>query len=105
MKVKQKMTTKSDIPSTTEYTDMLDRFTFVKFCKYLKMDQGKTLVEVINDFGEDEKLAKYLIDIWVDRWHTFYNIGGRIILDKEKYYCLSPRNPKSRERNPVINEL
>ena len=94
-----------NITETADYEDLLRRVTFEKVCKYLKENQGKTFEDIIDYLGEqsNKKGMKFLVDIWVNHWHSFYQSGGRIVLNRDKYFCLSPRNPKSRERNPIIN--
>jgi len=73
----------------------------------LKENQGKTFKDIINFLGEEDnkKGMEFLVNIWINHWHTFYHIGGRIILNNEKYFCMSPCNPKSRERNPIIDSF
>ena len=96
-----------NITETADYEDLLRRVTFEKVCKYLKENQGKTFEDIINFLEEvdNKKGMKFLLDIWVNHWNTFYHAGGRIIQNNEKYFCMSPRNPKSRERNPIINSF
>ena len=96
---------KIKIVETNDYEDLLRRVTFEKVCNYLKKNQGKTFEDIINFLGEqsNKKGMKFLVDIWINHWHSFYQSGGRIIQNNNKYFCLSPRNPKSRERNPIVN--
>ena len=94
-----------NITETADYEDLLRRVTFEKVCNYLKENQGKTFEDIVDFLGEqsNKKGMKFLVDVWVNHWHSFYQSGGRIVLNRDKYFCLSPRNPKSRERNPIIN--
>lgn len=105
MELKKNLTI--NIAETPEYEDLLRRVTFEKACNYLKKNQGKTFEDIINFLGEvdNKKGMEFLLDIWVNHWNTFYHAGGRIILNNEKYFCMSPKNPKSRKRNPIINSF
>ena len=92
------------IVETSEYDELLKRVTFEQVCSYLKENQGKTFENIISYLGEEDnsKGMRFLVNVWVSHWHTFFHTGGRIIENNNKYFCLSPRNPKSRERYPVM---
>ena len=94
-----------EISDTIEYAEMLNRFNFAQLCKYLKNNQGKTLKNIVETFKEDEKLMEHLINIWIRHWNSFYQSGGRIIKNGDIYFCLSPTNPTSREKNPLIQSF
>jgi hypothetical protein len=90
---------------TSKYEEMVNRMDFNEFCNYIRKNQGTTFEQICNDYTEDSECLKYLLNIWINSWTTFFQSGGRIIKNKNKYYCLSPRNPQSRLRNPVVNTL
>ena len=73
----------------------------------LKENQGKQFEDIVEYLGEEDnkKGIKFLVDIWVSHWNSFYQSGGRIIENNNKYFHLSPKNPKSRERNPQVNSF
>jgi hypothetical protein len=93
-----------NITETVGYEDLLMRVKFEKECNYLKENQGKTFENIVDYLGEkdNEKGMKFLVDIWVSHWNTFFHSGGRIVKNNNTYFCLSPKNPKSRERNPIV---
>jgi hypothetical protein len=96
------------ITETNEYQDMLNRVSFENVKCYLKENQGKTLENIISELNEEEYKdgIKYLIDnVWINHWNSFLHSGGRIIKNNDKYYYLSPKNKKIRERIPVIDFL
>ena len=96
-----------NITETADYQDLLKRVTFEKVCKYLKENQGKTFEDIVNYLGEEDnkKGMRFLVDVWVNHWNSFFQSGGRIVVNNDKYFCLSPRNPKSRERYPIIQSF
>ena len=96
-----------DITETIEYEDLLRRVTFEKVCNYLKENQGKKFEDIVEYLGEEDnkKGIKFLVDIWISHWNSFYQSGGRIIESNNKYFHLSPKNPKSRERKPQVNSF
>jgi hypothetical protein len=93
------------IVETKEYQDMLDRVKFDEVINYLKNNQGKTLENIIEFLQEDEceDGMKFLMNVWVKNWYTFLQSGGRIIKNNDKYYGLSPKNSRIRDRNPNID--
>jgi len=93
-----------NITETVEYEEMLKRVTFEKVADYLKKNQGKTLENIVEYLGEEDNKngMKFLVDVWVNNWNTFFQSGGRIIENNAHYYCLSPKHPESRKRKPVL---
>jgi hypothetical protein len=104
-KQKSKQMSRMSITETVEYLDLLKRLEFHNVYGYIKNNQGKTFDELVEHFKEkgNEKCVKYLIDVWVNHWHSFFQSGGRIVEMRNKYYSLSPTNPQSRKRMPDIN--
>ena len=100
------MSTKQNINvvETQEYDSMLQRITFKKVSDYLKKNQGNTIDNILEEFGEtnNRQCMEHLMCIWIDRWNTFFRSGGRIVQKSDRFYCLSPRNPESRKRIPNI---
>ena len=92
-----------NIIESSEYENMLARVTFEDMCNHLKKNQGHTLQTLSGIFKENSDSLKQLLDIWIEKWHTYFVFGGRIIVKDDKYYCLSPRSSESRKRKPVIN--
>lgn len=97
--------TQTTIMNTKDYENMVDRMDFNSFCNYIRENQGTTFEKICENYAEDSECLKCLLDIWINRWTTFFHSGGRIMESNKKYYCLSPRNPQSRLRNPVITFL
>jgi len=95
---------KLEINETEYYTEMLKTVTFEKLCDYLKKNQGILIDDISENFNKDLKNVEYLVNIWIDHWNTFYE-SGRVVKNGKKYFFLSPRNKKSRERNPIIEYL
>ena len=87
-----------------KYQDFVDKMNHVKFCEYIKQNQGKTLEEISEKWGSENLYCDTLLNIWTKNWNTFYR-GGRLVNKNGQYYVLSPRNPQSRKRNPQINFL
>jgi len=95
---------KMSITETVEYEDMLKRVTFGKVVDYLKKNQGKTFEDIVIYLGEEDnkKCVKFLVDVWVNNWNSFFQSGGRIVENNSCYYCLSPKHPEARKRKPQI---
>ena len=47
--------------------------------------------------------VNYIMNVWVNKWNTFLQSGGRIVINNNKYYCLSPKNPNIKQINPKLN--
>jgi hypothetical protein len=95
---------KMSITETVEYEEMLKRVTFGKVVEYLRKNQGKTFEDIVKFLGEEENTncVKFLVDVWVNNWNSFFQSGGRIIENDSYYYCLSPQHPEARKRKPQI---
>ena len=95
---------KINITETIAYEEMLERVTFEKVANYLKKNQGKTFEDIVSYLGEEnnKECVKYLVSIWVNKWNSFFQTNGRIIKKNSYYYCLSPKHPEAKKRNPQI---
>ena len=93
-----------NITETLGYEEMLKRVTFKKVSDYLKKNQGKSFEDIVEYLGEkeNEEGMKYLVNVWVNNWNTFFRSGGRIVENDSYYYCLSPKHPEAIKRNPKI---
>jgi len=90
-----------DVFNTKEYQDFIDRVKFDIYKDYIKKTPGKTIKEISEHFGEKELHVKTVLSVWIKSWTTFFKMG-RIVNKEDTYYCLSPRNPTIRCRNPKI---
>ena len=97
--------TNNTVMRTQQYEDMVGRIDYGEFCKYIKENQGISFEKICTKYGEDSECFKCLVNIWISGWNSFFQAGGRIVESKNKYYCLSPSNPQSRQRNPAISML
>lgn len=91
----------NNVFNTEEYQDFIERVKFYIYKDYIKKNPGKTIKEISEHFGEKELHVKTVLSVWVNCWTTFFSMG-RIINKEDKYYCLSPRNPTIKYRNPQL---
>ncbi len=94
-----------DITETNKYHEFMNRFNYENVCMYLKKNQGSDLKTLIEHFKEMNNIdcVNYIMNVWVSKWNTFLQSGGRIVINNNKYYCLSPKNPNIKQINPKLN--
>jgi len=89
--------------NTKEYETFVDNVNSVDYFKYIKENPGVTLKNISEHFEQNEIFVEIILEIWTRNWNTFFSKNeGRVIKDTDMYYCLSPRNPNIRTKNPSI---
>lgn len=92
-----------NIFNESSYEDFINNIDYKDFCDYLKENQGQTLKKINEKYNTEERYIKCLLNIWTEKWTSFFQQGGRVVNKNGKYYVLSQKNKDYRLINPIIN--